>query len=63
MACLTYNVDEVADIIGMSANFVRGKIKDGTLQRIPNTGRVIRISAAEVEAVWGVATDSEAVAS
>ena len=57
---LAYSVDEVAAMLGLHANTVRNMVKAGSLKRIPNTGRTIRIAATELEAVFGVTLDGAA---
>lgn len=55
-----YTVDEVADMLRLHSNTVRNMLADGRLERVPGTGRHIRISAAELEAKFGVALGGDA---
>lgn len=54
MRKVAYTVHDVAGLMGLHPNTVRKMLRDGRLERIPNTGRAVRIAAAEVESVFGV---------
>lgn len=42
-------VDQVADLVQLSPSMIRKLIAAGSLARVPNTGRKIRIATTEVE--------------
>ncbi len=60
MTRVAYTADEVAEMLGLHSNTVRNMVKSGTLKRVPNTGRVIRIAATELESVFGVKVEDVA---
>jgi len=48
-----YSVNEVADLYGLSPKHIHKLVRDGTLARVPHTGRMTRISVVELERVFG----------
>lgn len=45
-------VGEVADMLNVSPSHIRRLIANGTLNKVPHTGRSVRIAAGEVDRVF-----------
>ena len=57
---VAYTTTEVAELLLISPSTVRNMVRDGRLQRIPHTGRTVRIARSEVETVFGVRIEDDA---
>ena len=57
MSRASFSADEVAAMHDVSASHIRKMVAAGTLAKVPNLGRTVRIPLVAIEAVFGPVPD------